>query len=352
MKLDSYEQFFEIVSKEKLFKFGLDNIISIDAEHAKNLWDELKTNVAQNTNSKLFIRSSGRDGKGNDLLKAMYKDVLGIDIEIDSTNNTKPTQLLERNTGYRENKSIFNYQVSHVFGLTKNVFCFTAPWNIVFIPKLIDPFTGHEAKGEYVEEFQIQFQKYIYSKYKELIDDYNCLIRSKYPEIKSYLEKHAEPKKLKDYLKDFQEIKILEKSETIPLKEKNVCYLDNKKLSGMKGKRIACNVNYNGTQESYSSMNRTVLEVIKNICKKSQYTENELRAVFPDCVAKNVESGYSGFKTVFIDEKQANDHDFFTKDIIHLKDKVIAISKQWNASNFRNFKQVVKKHFNIDIYEV
>ena len=135
MKLDSYEQFFEIVSKEKLFKFGLDNIISIDAEHAKNLWDELKTNVAQNTNSKLFIRSSGRDGKGNDLLKAMYKDVLGIDIEIDSTNNTKPTQLLERNTGYRKNKSIFNYQVSHVFGLTNNVYCFTAPWNIVFIPK-------------------------------------------------------------------------------------------------------------------------------------------------------------------------------------------------------------------------
>lgn len=85
-------------------------------------------------------------------------------------------------------------------------------------------------------------------------------------------------------------------------------------------------------------MSRTVLEVIKNICKKNQYTENELRAVFPDCVAKNVESGYSGFKTVFIDEKQANDHDFFTKDIIHVKDKAIAISKQWNVSNFRNFK--------------
>ena len=43
-------------------------------------------------------------------------------IEIDPTNNTKPTQLLERNTGYRKNESIFNYQVSHVFGLTKNVF--------------------------------------------------------------------------------------------------------------------------------------------------------------------------------------------------------------------------------------
>lgn len=136
------------------------------------------------------------------------------------------------------------------------------------------------------------------------------------------------------------------------MKEKNVCYFDNKKLSGMKGKRIVCNVNYNGTQESYSSMSRTVLEVIKNICKKIQYMENELRAVFPDCVEKNIESGYSGFKTVFIEEKEANDHDFFTKDNICLKDKVIAISKQWNASNFRNFKQVEKKHCNIDICEV
>ena len=70
------------------------------------------------------------------------------------------------------------------------------------------------------------------------------------------------------------------------MKEKNVCYFDNKKLSGMKGKRIACNVNYNGTQESYSFMSRTVLEVIKNICKKIQYMENELRDIFPDSVAK------------------------------------------------------------------
>ena len=136
------------------------------------------------------------------------------------------------------------------------------------------------------------------------------------------------------------------------MKEKNVCYFDNKKLSGMKDKRIVCNVNHNGTQESYSSMSRTVLEVIKNICKKIQYTKNELRAVFPDCVEKNIESGYSGFKTVFVERNQANEHDYFIKEVIQLKDKVIVISRQWNASNFRNFKQVVKKHCNIDIHEV
>lgn len=108
----------------------------------------------------------------------------------------------------------------------------------------------------------------------------------------------------------------------------------------------------NGTQESYSSMSRTVLEVIKNICKKNQYTENELRAVFPDCVAKNVESGYSGFKTVFVERNQANEHDYFIKEVIQLKDKVIVISRQWNVSNFKNFKQVVNKHFNIEINEL
>lgn len=136
------------------------------------------------------------------------------------------------------------------------------------------------------------------------------------------------------------------------MKEKNICYFDNKKLSGMKGKRIACNVNYNGTQESYSSMSRTVLEVIKNICKKIQYMENELRDIFPDSVAKNVESGYSGFKTVFVERNQANEHDYFIKEVIQLKDKVIVISRQWNVSNFKNFKQVVNKHFNIEINEL
>ncbi len=91
--------------------------------------------------------------------------------------------------------------------------------------------------------------------------------------------------------------------------------------------------------------------MIKEICRENQYTENELRAIFPDSVVKNVGPGFIGFKTVFIDRDKAKEHDFFTNAPIQLKDKAIVISRQWNASNFQNFKQVVKKQFNIVITE-
>lgn len=46
-----------------------------------------------------------------------------------------------------------------MFGRTKNIYAFTAPWNIVYMPKILDPFTGHEAKGEMVDEYRMLFQK-------------------------------------------------------------------------------------------------------------------------------------------------------------------------------------------------
>lgn len=349
--IDSYEQFFDLVSKEQLFEFGLKNIISIEKSLATDIWTELKNDILQKVKNKLYVRSSGRDGKGNNLLIAMYKEVFGIDIEIDKTNNAKPTQLLVKATGYRKNKTIFNYQVSHVFGLTKNVYCFTAPWNIVFIPKIIDPFTGHEAKGAYVNEFQSLFKKYIYEEYKELIDDYNCMIRKQYPAIKAFFEREIQkdPKRLNDYLKDFQEIDVLNELNNSKSKENIAITNLDKKGKSMKGKRKGCKVVYNGSVSIYNAMNRTVLGVMKTICENHKYTESELRLVFPDSVAKEVESGFSGFATVFIEIDKANEHDFFIEEPIKIKNKVIAISKQWNSSNFRNFIAAVKKSFDIDI---
>ena len=71
---------------------------------------------------------------------------------------------------------IRNYQVSHVFGRTKNVFAFTAPWNIVYVPKMLDPFTGHEAKGEMISEFTRLFQQRTYKNFEPLIEDYNNIV--------------------------------------------------------------------------------------------------------------------------------------------------------------------------------
>jgi hypothetical protein len=115
---------------------------------------------------------------------------MGIEIKFDPTNNQQPAQLLEKNTIYKRNKNIFNYQVSHVFGNTKNVYCFTATWNIVYIPKIVDPFTGHEATGEYKDEFKKLFEKNIIRKFNSEIKEYNKIMDEIYPEIKKWVDKN------------------------------------------------------------------------------------------------------------------------------------------------------------------
>ena len=175
---NAYLEFFKIIPKEKFFQFGIENIISINQDKAKREWDNLTRRI-KNRENNLFVRSSGRNGAGNDILKQFYKDIFDININIDPTNNQKPRKLMNKLSGYEINKNIQNYQTSHVFGRTKNVYCFVAPWNIVLIPKIIDPLTGHEAKGDFVDEFKILFRGSIYRKYRECIDEYNDLIEER-----------------------------------------------------------------------------------------------------------------------------------------------------------------------------
>lgn len=66
--------------------------------------------------------------------------------------------------------------MSHIFGKTKNIFLFEAPWNIAFVPKLIDPFTGHETKGIWPKEYQEKFSAHARKLYSEFIGEYNQLI--------------------------------------------------------------------------------------------------------------------------------------------------------------------------------
>ena len=66
---------------------------------------------------------------------------------------------MERLTGRKNKKEIINYQVSHIFGKTKNIYAFTAPWNFIYLPKIMDPLTGHEAQGYLKERFQFELEK-------------------------------------------------------------------------------------------------------------------------------------------------------------------------------------------------
>lgn len=179
---DSYERFFSqgYISKDQFFEFGLSETIYAPLDKAEAAWEKLKHRV--HSNQQVFIRGFGRNSNGTHLFQAFYADVLDNNqVTVDPTNNAQPTKLIRDLTGYSKTKSskhepIQNYQISHIFGRTKNVFAFTAPWNIVYMPKMLDPFTGHEAKGAMIDEYQKLFQEQGYKHFKHLIDDFNRIM--------------------------------------------------------------------------------------------------------------------------------------------------------------------------------
>ena len=180
---DSYERFFSKfhITKEQFFDFGLQETIYAPPEDAKASWEILKERI--HTNQTVYMRGFGRNGSSSYLYQEFYKYVLDNEnVKIDSTNNAEPSNVIRDLTRYSKNENdkhelIRNYQVSHIFGRTKNIFAFTASWNIVYLPKIIDPFTGHEAQGEFVEKYQHLFQQMSYTRFEPLIEDYNQLIR-------------------------------------------------------------------------------------------------------------------------------------------------------------------------------
>jgi hypothetical protein len=204
---DAYEQFFKLMPKEQFFEFGLENIITIDKGIVNFEWKRLINRIEKSTDD-LYVRDFGRNGNENNNLTKLYKEIFNIDIKFDPTNNAKPKQLLQNLTEYVVNKTLFNYQISHVFGNTKNVYCFTAPWNIIFIPRIIDPFTGHEVSKNYGDEFQQLFRKNIFHKFKEEIYEYNVIMKKIYPKIELWVDKNIVEKKKESYLKEFKEIII------------------------------------------------------------------------------------------------------------------------------------------------
>ena len=176
---DAYIRFFDkgYITKKDFFDFGLNETIYSPCDKAEVEWNLLKKRIYNN--ERVFIRGFGRDASGTHLFQTFYEKLLGNhNVEKDSTNNSEPAKLIKSLTGYSKTQSskfkpIRNYQISHIFGRTKNVFAFTAPWNIVYMPKMLDPFTGHEAKGDLVDEYTALFQKQGYNRFEKLIEEFN-----------------------------------------------------------------------------------------------------------------------------------------------------------------------------------
>ena len=188
--VDSYEMFVKhfssnCFSEDEFVSWGLDNILFANQDKAEQEWKKVKENW--NDNTELWIRNSGRNGQSSKLYKDFYAQ-FGKDISFDKTNNEIPTKIIQNITGKvkydksRHEKStaknaslhiLRNYQVSHIWGHTKNPLLFVSPWNICFVPKMFDPFTGHEAKGPLVDKFQFAFQEKAKIMFADLIADYN-----------------------------------------------------------------------------------------------------------------------------------------------------------------------------------
>lgn len=184
---DSYARFIKRfnIKKEEIYEFGLEETILPDIELLDVNWKELKRRLF--SNEKVYIRGAGRDAKGTQIYLEFYKRVFeNYNIEKDPTNNLQPQKIIRELSGYQRNKNLFNYQVSHIFGKTKNPILFEAPWNIALVPKIIDPFTGHETKGQWPVEYQEVFMAMVKERYDKYIREYNEIIRSL--DIESHLE--------------------------------------------------------------------------------------------------------------------------------------------------------------------
>ena len=195
---DGYERFFSRfeITDEQFFQFGMDETICAPFDVAGKYWEKLKSRIENN--EIVYIRRFTQDRKGrkNLLCLDFYKHILNENVRLDIPGNLMPGKAIRDLTGYartlREqragDKFIRNYQVTHVFGRTKNAYTFMAPWNIVYMPKIVDPLTGHEAKGDRVKKFTTMLQEKIYFEFKPLIEDYNKLISD--PKLLQRIDKY------------------------------------------------------------------------------------------------------------------------------------------------------------------
>lgn len=206
--MDSYQMFLDHfnIDKAAFFEWGISATVFPSVEIVAKEWDALKKRILNNKT--VYIRGYGRDAHGTVLYKELYKWLFGNShIEKDPTNNAVPHKVIQRVTGLKRNKDILNYQVSYIWGHTKNPLMFEAPWNMCYTPKIMDPFTGHETKGIWPAEYQRFFLAKAYDIYKPFIEDYNSFlekfnVESCLEEFCATLENSVDEKMLKQFQKD------------------------------------------------------------------------------------------------------------------------------------------------------
>ena len=173
--IDSYEQMVpEYISKEDFFRFGVEKTIYIPDSKVKEEWTSLKKKI--NAGKPVFMRGM-KNSVDNQLFFDFYKELFNNEqVKKDPSNTQNPAKVIEALTGYKKSKDLKNYQLATLFGKSKNIFAFTAPWNMAYIPNILDPLLNTEARSDLAKEFQAHFFKHNVEKFKSYVDEFNEMV--------------------------------------------------------------------------------------------------------------------------------------------------------------------------------
>ncbi len=147
-------------------------------------WKNLKKKI--DSGKDVYIRGYGQDKNISGIQDLYKKAGFLCNIVCDTNNNSSPKKLMNIITNYRVQKresnkftAIQHYKISHIWGFTKNIYLFNTPWNMIYTPYIIDPFTGHET---YDNNLKHQIKKVIsnliFNEYGCLIKDYNNILEN------------------------------------------------------------------------------------------------------------------------------------------------------------------------------
>ncbi len=177
MKRDAYILFFERfkISEEALLAFGREQVVLLPADAIYEHWLKLVSDIRER--KPVWVRGCGRQQSSQEIANALYAELFpGLQIKVDPTNNMRPRNRMNSLLKCHYQERFENFQTSHVWGKTKSPYAFTGMWNVVLIPKVLDPFSGHEARGPFVEQFQQMLRHLVHERYKRSIDEHNELV--------------------------------------------------------------------------------------------------------------------------------------------------------------------------------
>lgn len=143
---DSYELFCEDFNIEpyQLYEFGLKRSHFAPLEKVVDQWKSLKKALLTGS-TPLAIRKFGRqvDNPFHGLYHHLFPKALILN---DANGNNAPKKAIQDATGWKINKNIRNYEISHVFSATNNPLLFNALWNFFSVPE-----THRSVYGAYLQ---------------------------------------------------------------------------------------------------------------------------------------------------------------------------------------------------------